>query len=44
MELFREIHERGNTIIIVTHEEYIAKHAKRIIRLMDGEIEFDGLN
>jgi putative ABC transport system ATP-binding protein len=44
MGLFDEIHERGNTVIIVTHEEDIAKHAKRIIRLFDGQIESDTLN
>lgn len=41
MRLFHEIHEAGNTIILVTHEEYIAEHAKRIIRLRDGLIEKD---
>jgi len=41
MELFEEIHSLGNTIILVTHEEYIAEHAKRIIRLRDGLIEKD---
>ncbi len=41
MQLFNEIHEAGNTIILVTHEEYIAEHAKRIIRLRDGLIEKD---
>ncbi len=44
MTLFHEIHEQGNTIIIVTHEEDIAKHARRIIKLMDGEIESDIIN
>jgi putative ABC transport system ATP-binding protein len=44
MGLFREIHERGNTIILVTHEESIARHANRIIRLLDGEIESDLVN
>ncbi len=39
MLLFNEIYEQGNTIILVTHEEYIAKHAERIIRLRDGLIE-----
>ncbi|MGC8802236.1 MAG: ABC transporter ATP-binding protein [Bacteroidales bacterium] len=41
MQLFDEIHERGNTIILVTHEEDIARHAQRIIRLRDGMIESD---
>jgi len=41
MGLFTEIHDKGNTIILVTHEEYIAEHAARIIRLRDGLIEKD---
>ena len=41
MTLFQEIHSQGNTIILVTHEEYIAEHANRIIRLRDGLIEKD---
>ncbi|BDQ02051.1 MAG: ABC transporter ATP-binding protein [Ignavibacterium sp.] len=41
MALFHEIHEKGNTIILVTHEEYIAEHAARIVRLKDGLIEKD---
>ena len=41
MFLFNELHEQGNTIILVTHEEYIAEHAARIIRLRDGLIESD---
>jgi putative ABC transport system ATP-binding protein len=44
MGLFHEIHEKGNTIILVTHEEEIARHAHRIIRLRDGEIESDKIN
>ncbi len=44
MGLFDEIHERGNTVIVVTHEEDIAKHANRIIRLIDGQIESDMIN
>ncbi len=44
MRLFEEIHKMGNTIIVVTHEEEIAKHAERIIRLKDGIIESDSLN
>lgn len=41
MQLFEEIHSKGNTIILVTHEEYIAEHAARIIRLKDGLVEND---
>jgi putative ABC transport system ATP-binding protein len=44
MGLFQEIHEAGNTIILVTHEEDIALHAHRVIRLLDGEISSDTLN
>jgi putative ABC transport system ATP-binding protein len=44
MKLFEEIHKKGNTIIVVTHEEDIAKNANRIIRLKDGMIESDVLN
>ncbi len=39
MKLFGQIHSRGNTIILVTHEESIARYAHRIIRLIDGMIE-----
>ena len=44
MGLLEEIHAAGNTIIVVTHEEEIAKHAHRIIRLKDGLIESDEKN
>jgi len=44
MNLFEEIHRKGNTVIIVTHEEDIARHARRIIRLRDGHIESDKYN
>jgi putative ABC transport system ATP-binding protein len=44
MALLEEIHSKGNTIILVTHEEDIAKHAHRIVRLRDGNIETDELN
>ncbi len=44
MKLFQEIHKKGNTIIVVTHEEDIANYARRIIRLKDGIIESDILN
>lgn len=41
MELFEELYRAGNTILLVTHEEDIAKHARRVIRLRDGVIESD---
>lgn len=44
MKLFGEIHANGNTVILVTHEEDIADHAHRIIRLRDGVIENDSRN
>jgi putative ABC transport system ATP-binding protein len=44
MRLFDAIHKKGNTIILVTHEEDIAKHARRIIRLMDGMVSNDEIN
>ncbi len=44
MNLFDEIHRRGNTMILVTHEEEIALHAHRIIRLKDGFIDSDTIN
>ncbi len=44
MKLFAAIHSAGNTIILVTHEEDIAMHAHRIIKLKDGKIETDYVN
>lgn len=44
MDLFAELHNNGNTIIMVTHEEDIAEYAHRIIRLRDGLIESDTVN
>ena len=44
MSLLNQIHKAGNTVILVTHEEDIAKFAHRIIRLKDGEIESDSIN
>ncbi len=42
MRLFQELHDQGNTIILVTHEDDIAQHAKRLVRLFDGKIASDG--
>lgn len=44
MRLFHDIHQLGNTIILVTHEEDIARHAHRIVRMRDGVVESDTLN
>ncbi|MBK7291243.1 MAG: ABC transporter ATP-binding protein [Chitinophagaceae bacterium] len=44
MDIFEDIHSRGNTVILVTHEEDIANHAHRVIRLLDGNIESDKRN
>jgi putative ABC transport system ATP-binding protein len=44
MGLFHDMHSKGNTIIMVTHEEDIAEYAHRIIRLKDGLVDADGLN
>ena len=44
MNLFEKIHEQGNTVIVVTHEEEIALHAHRVVRLLDGLIESDTIN
>lgn len=41
MEMFASIHELGNTIVLVTHEEDIARYARRMVRLKDGRIESD---
>jgi len=41
MELFEELNQRGQTILMVTHEEEIAAHARRLIRMRDGKIEHD---
>ncbi len=43
MALFDELHKQGNTIILVTHEEHIAEHAHRVVRLLDGKIASDEL-
>jgi putative ABC transport system ATP-binding protein len=44
MSLFQDLHDKGNTIIMVTHEDDIAHYAHRIIRLRDGLVEWDRVN
>jgi putative ABC transport system ATP-binding protein len=39
--LFDDLHERGNTIVLVTHEDEVARHAQRVVRLRDGRVESD---
>ncbi|MDQ2979552.1 MAG: macrolide ABC transporter ATP-binding protein, partial [Acidobacteriota bacterium] len=41
MSLFEQLNARGNTIVLVTHEEDIASHARRIVRLRDGKVRED---
>jgi putative ABC transport system ATP-binding protein len=41
MDIFNKIHDNGNTVVLVTHEEDIAKYSQRIIRLRDGVVESD---
>ena len=41
MKLFDELHEQGNTLIVVTHEKHVADHARRVVRLSDGDIISD---
>ena len=41
MEIFEQLHAGGNTIILITHEEYIANHSNRVIRLLDGLVQSD---
>lgn len=44
MALFEDLHNAGNTIILVTHEEDIAEHAHRIVRIFDGRVAHDEIN
>ncbi|WP_067624443.1 ABC transporter ATP-binding protein [Alicyclobacillus acidiphilus] len=41
LKLFEELHQQGNTIVIVTHEDEVGRHAKRIVRFRDGKVELD---
>ncbi len=42
MDLFDELHDGGNTIVLVTHDEHVARHANRVIRLLDGRVVSNG--
>jgi putative ABC transport system ATP-binding protein len=44
MEIFEQLHAAGNTIILITHEEYIANHSNRTVRLLDGLVQSDERN
>jgi putative ABC transport system ATP-binding protein len=44
MEIFEQLHAAGNTIILITHEEYIANHSNRTVRLLDGLVQSDQRN
>ena len=44
MKLFEDIHNNGNTLVVVTHEEDIASYTHRIVRMRDGLVESDKLN
>ncbi|MBU2280643.1 MAG: ATP-binding cassette domain-containing protein, partial [Gammaproteobacteria bacterium] len=44
MQLFDDLHAQGHTIILVTHEQEIADHCQRVVRLLDGRLAADSLN
>jgi len=41
MTIFHDLHDQGRTIVMITHEDEVARHAQRIVRLRDGAVEFD---
>ena len=44
MNILKELHRRGRTVIVITHDDDIARQADRVIRIMDGRVEADYLN
>lgn len=42
LNFLKELHSEGNTIVMITHDNSIAVEAKRVVRIMDGKINFDG--
>jgi putative ABC transport system ATP-binding protein len=44
LKLFEELSERGKTLVLVTHDEKVAQHAPRTVRLRDGQVESDAAN
>lgn len=42
LEILKDLHRKGNTIVLITHDMHVANQAKRIVRIMDGKIESDG--
>ncbi len=44
LNLFDELHQQGQTVIVITHDEHIAAHCHRIIGIIDGKIEYDQVN
>ena len=42
MHLFTELNQKGITIVLVTHEDDVADYAKRMIKISDGQVEYDG--
>ena len=42
LNFLKQLHEEGNTVVIITHDNSIALEAKRVVRIKDGQINFDG--
>ena len=44
MNILKELHKNGRTVIVITHDDDIAAQARRVIRIMDGQVESDDIN